>query len=72
MKSSPFGPVVRGALVAVGLGGVGSAYFLLPLLPSRLTWTLDLQEQLGLVLYGAVGLGLAWLGGAMHASRAKA
>jgi K+-sensing histidine kinase KdpD len=59
----------RPALLAVALGGIGSAFFLLP---TRSPWTVLPGDQIGLVLYVAVALGLAWLGGAMHSARATA
>jgi PAS domain S-box-containing protein len=54
------------ALTAVIWGGLGSAFFLMP---PRLAWHVETGPQVGLVLYSAVGIGLALLGGAMHASR---
>jgi PAS domain S-box-containing protein len=61
-----FGP----ALLASALGGIFSAWFLLP--PQYTLIVQGSENQLGLVLYFAVSIGLAFIGGAMHAARRRA
>ena len=60
----------RPALFAALLGGVGSAWFLLP---PRHTWALSDSENLaGISLYLAVSTGIALLGGGMSTARKQA
>ncbi len=61
-----FGP----ALVAVVLGTLSAAYFFLPPLGSFLVETPT--DVVGLVLFVSTGLGIAFLGGSMHAARVRA
>jgi PAS domain S-box-containing protein len=58
------------ALAAVGLGAASSAYFLLP--PRDRFAVEGLENQVGLVLYIAIGAGIASLGGALRESRRRA
>ena len=61
-----FGP----ALAASLLGALASAWFLLQ--PRYILGAKGLEDQLGLLLYMFVSLGMALLGGAMRASRLRA
>src|SRR5205807_6935580 len=61
-----FGP----ALAAVVLGAVSSAYFLLP--PRRSFAVQGSDQQVGMVLYLCMSLGIALLGGAMRAAQRRA
>jgi PAS domain S-box-containing protein len=61
-----FGP----ALVSVVLGGIAANYFLL--LPRGSFGLKDWDQQVGLVLYLSVGLGIALLGGVMRAAQLRA
>lgn len=56
----------RPALVAVVLGGLGAEFFLLE--PHRSFHLAEIQSYLGLFLYFITGLGVAALGGLMHAA----
>jgi PAS domain S-box-containing protein len=58
---------VRPALVAVVLGAVSAIYFLLP--PRGGVAIADRAQLVGLALYVGVGVGIAFLGGAMQAAR---
>ena len=58
------------ALLATGLGAAASARFLLP--PRDGLAVQGFENQAGLVLYLAVGAGIALLGGAMRAARRRA
>jgi PAS domain S-box-containing protein len=58
------------ALLATGLGALASARFLLP--PREDLAVRGFENQAGLVLYLAVGAGIALLGGAMRTARRRA
>jgi len=60
----------RPALLALVLGALGSDFFLL-----RDTWKLEFKtthEQIGLLVYLAVGLAISLLARAMHSARKRA
>lgn len=60
----------RPALVSVILGALSSIYFLLP---SRGSFAVEgWYQQVGMVLYLSTSLGIALLGGGMHAARRRA
>lgn len=58
------------ALLATALGGFLSAYFMLP--PRRSVWVESIDDQVGLLLYAVVGVGIAVLGGALREARRRA
>lgn len=58
------------AILAVGLGALAANFFLLPTRSSLVFASLD--QQVGLLLYLAAGLGIALIGGAMHTARRRA
>ncbi|WP_435008958.1 hybrid sensor histidine kinase/response regulator [Tundrisphaera lichenicola] len=58
------------ALLTVGLGAIASVQFLLP--PRGRFAVESLEARAGLVLYSAVGLGIAMLGGALRAAWLRA
>ncbi len=60
---------VRPALLAAVLGGLSTAYFLLP--PRGTFVVHGSDQQFGLAIYLAVSLGIALLGGAMRSARRK-
>jgi PAS domain S-box-containing protein len=61
---------LRPALAAAVLGGAAANYWLIP--PRGRFGIEGVQEFVGLALYGGTSLGIALIGGAMHAARRRA